>query len=168
MNRSIMYVGIGILLAGFALIAFPIAVTGHEQFDLEQEVGIYLLPPAMAVILIAAVSVDPRGTTVGGTFGNPDARLERTTPRDPAAAHAGLLYNPHEPARCRYCGSIIPAELAQCPRCARARECRTCNRPLGIVLERPTCPTCGLPEARCRCPRIPLKPVASAGRARRV
>jgi hypothetical protein len=167
MNRSIILVGVGILLFAFALIAYPIAVTGQEQFDLAQESGIYLIPPALAVVLIGAVSVDPRGTTVGGTFGNPDERTDRTAPRA-AAPPTAPLYNPNEPARCRYCSAIIPSELAQCPRCARARECRTCNRPLGLVLERATCPACGLPEARCRCPRLTLRPPLSGARARRV
>lgn len=167
MNRSIMFVGVGILALAFSLMAYPIAVTGHEQFDLEQESGLYLIPPAMAVILIGAVSVDPRGTTIGGAFGNPDARFERPVAPGPAPP-ASTLYNPNEPARCRYCGAIISPELAQCPRCARARECRTCHRPLGMVLERATCPTCALAEARCRCPRIPLRPIPGGTRGRRV
>jgi hypothetical protein len=160
-------VGLGILAFGVVLIAYPIAVTGGEQFDLEQEVGIYLIPPALAVSLVGAISTDPRGTTVGGAFGNPDVRLERSSVRAPPGAPGPLRYNPSEPARCRYCPTIIPPELAQCPRCARARECRTCNRPLGLVLDRATCPACGLPEARCRCAHLPLKPVPSAARGRR-
>jgi hypothetical protein len=167
MNRSMILVGVGILLFAFALIAFPIATTGQEQFDLEQEAGIYLIPPALAVVLVGSIAIDPRGTTIGGTFGNPDQKLERTAPRA-AGPPTALLYNPNEPARCRYCFSIIAPELAQCPRCARARECRTCNRPLGLVLDRATCPACGLPESRCRCPRLTLKSTTSVARARRV
>lgn len=167
MNRSIIFLGVGILLLAFALIAYPIAVTGAELFDLEQEAGIYLIPPALAVILIGSISTDPRGTTVGGAFGNPDVRFERAASRTAPSPPGALLYNPTEPARCRYCPTIIPADLAQCPRCARARECRTCNRPLGLVLDRATCPACGLPEARCRCARIALKPVTTVTRARR-
>jgi hypothetical protein len=167
MNRSIILVGVGIFALAIGLIAFPILVTGAEQFDLEQELGLYVIAPALAVILIGAVSTDPRGTTIVGTFGNRDERLDRAAERRSPAAAPSSLYNPHEPARCRYCGSIVPPELAQCPRCARARECRTCNRPLGFVLDRATCPTCGLPESRCRCVRIPLRPVPSASRGRR-
>jgi hypothetical protein len=167
MNRSIILVGVGILLLAFALIAYPIAVTGSEQFDLAQEAGIYLIPPALAVILVGSISVDPRGTTIGGTFGNPDARFDRATSKAPPSPPGVPLYHPNDPARCRYCPSIIPAELAQCPRCARARECRTCNRPLGLVLDRATCPTCGLPESRCRCARVPLRPLPRVARGRR-
>ena len=167
MNRSIILVGVGILLFAFVLISYPIATTGQEVFDLEQEAGIYLIPPALAVILVGSISTDPRGTTIGGRFGNPDADLERRAGERPAPDASGLLYNPHEPARCRYCGSIILPEYAQCPRCARARECRTCNRPLGLVLDRATCPTCARPEARCNCSRIALRPVPTVARARR-
>jgi hypothetical protein len=167
MNRSIILVGVGILLLAFAMIAYPIAVTGAEQFDLEQEAGIYLIPPALAVILVGSISTDPRGTTVGGAFGNPDVRLEGAGTRSAPGRSGPLRYNPTEPARCRYCPTIIPSDLAQCPRCARARECRTCNRPLGLVLDRATCPTCGLPEARCACARLALRPVATAARGRR-
>jgi hypothetical protein len=170
MNRSIVLLGVGILLLAFALIAFPIVVTGAEQFDFEQEAGIYTMPPAFAVILIGAISTDPRATTVGGAFGNPEAEAEArrsSSARGPPAARP-LGYNPREPVRCRYCGSIVTFELAQCPRCARARECRTCGRPLGIVLDRATCPACARPEALCNCPRVPLKPIAAPGRARRV
>lgn len=170
MNRSVILVGVGILLLGFALMAFPIAVTGHETFDFEQEAGIYVMPPAFAVLLVGAISADPRATTVGGTFGNREAELEArraAMPRAPPAP-ASLGYNPREPVRCRYCASIITFDLAQCPRCARARECRSCGRPLGIVLDRATCPLCARPEALCNCARIALRPVAPPGRARRV
>jgi hypothetical protein len=170
MNRSIILVGVGILLLAFALIAFPIAVTGHEQFDLEQEAGLYVMPPAFAVLLVGSISEDPRVTTVGGAFGNRDAELDsrRAAAPRPTPGVAPLGYNPREPVRCRYCSSIITFELAQCPRCARARECRTCGRPLGIVLDRATCPSCARPEALCNCVRVALKPVPTLGRARRV
>lgn len=168
MNRSIILLGVGILLFAFALIAYPIATTGQEAFDLEQEAGIYLIPPALAVLLVGSISTDPRGTTIGGRFGNPDADLDRRAGERPAPDVTGPRYNPHEPARCRYCGSIILAEYAQCPRCARARECRTCNRPLGLVLDRATCPTCARPESRCHCIRITLRPIPTVARGRRV
>jgi hypothetical protein len=167
MNRAIMGVGIGILLAGFVLIAYPIAVTGQEQFDFVQEAGLFFLAPAFAVILVGAVQGDPRVTTVGGTFGNPDEALRRTgaragTPVD----RTGLGYSPYEPVRCRYCAAIITADLSQCPRCARPRDCRSCGRPLGTVLNRVTCPSCARPEALCNCPRLPPRapPTVRLGR----
>jgi hypothetical protein len=168
MNRSILLIGVGLLLFAFALMSFPIATTGHEQFDLEQEGGIYLIAPALAIVLIGSISDDPRRTTIGGTFGNPEADVRRPTVDPAARERRGLGYNPREPVRCRYCSSIVPSELAQCPRCARSRDCRTCHRPLGIVLDRPTCPLCARPEPLCNCPQIPVRAVGSIARSRRM
>lgn len=168
MNRSIILVGVGILLVGFALMSFPIAVTGHEQFDLEQEAGLYFLPPAMAVLLIGSISDDPRVTTIGGAFGNPDAEPRPSGRVVATPFRTGLTYHPKEPVACRYCSTIIASDLSQCPRCARARDCRSCGRPLGVVLERVTCPECARPEAFCNCPRLPPRPGTSGALGRRV
>ncbi|MCI4339110.1 MAG: hypothetical protein L3J68_02095 [Thermoplasmata archaeon] len=169
MNRAILGVGAGILVLGIALIAFPIAFTGQEQFDLEQEAGLYFIPPAMAVLLIGSISDDPRLTTVGGAFGNPDAPGPRAEERRGAARPGtGLTYHPREPVGCHYCSTIIAADLAQCPRCSRPRECRSCGRPLGIVRDAATCPGCTRPEALCNCPRLPPRPAMGAAVGRRV
>jgi len=150
MNRSLAYIGIGVIVAGLALASYPLVVNGVEKFDIEQEAGVYIAPVGLVVILLAAVAQDPRKTTVRGAFGNPDERPSRT--RVPAGAPpAAHRYNSSEAASCRFCRTFISPELAQCPRCARARDCRSCGRPLGIVLERATCPRCALPEAICSC-----------------
>lgn len=167
MNRTILGMGIGILLVGFILIGYPIAVTGQEQFDLFQEIGLFFLAPAFGVMLIGAISDDPRVTTIGGAFGNPEVDLTRRPAKPAGPTRTGLPYHPNEPVRCRFCGAIITADLSQCPRCARARECRTCGRPLGTVLERPTCPLCARTEALCNCPHVPVRPPVGPGRARR-
>ncbi len=150
MNRSLAYIGIGVILVGLALAAFPLVAMGVERFDIEQEVGLYVAPVGLVVILLAAVAADPHKTTVAGPFGNPDEVATRVA-RRPARAPVTGRYNSKEPASCRFCRTFIPAELAQCPRCARARECRTCGRPLGMVLDRATCPRCARPEALCDC-----------------
>ncbi len=168
MNRSIVGVGGGILILAFVLLAFPIAVTGHEAFDLEQEAGLYFIAPALAVILIGGISDDPRVTTIGGTFGNPDVSLERPNPRREFGPPPRLTYHPKEAVACRFCSSIIQPDLAQCPRCARARECRSCGRPLGIVLDRATCPACARPEAFCNCPRVAARTTTNPALGRRV
>jgi hypothetical protein len=169
MNRTIILVGVGILLLGFILIAFPIAVTGQEQFDIEQEAGIFFIPPALAVLLVGSISDDPRATTIGGTFGNPDAASTRGKPVRPRApATTRLRYNPRESVPCPDCSTVIAFDLAQCPRCGRARPCRSCGRPLGIVLDRATCPRCARPEAFCNCPHLPPRMAASPARGRRV
>ncbi len=163
MNRSIAWVGIGVVGLGMALVAFPIAVYGAERLDPEQLAGFLVAPVGLFVVLIAAVSVDPYRTTVPGAFGNKDeapppsagtrAAPPRAPPRHPAAA-----------VHCRYCRSMITADLAQCPRCARARDCHGCRRPLGLVLDRPTCPTCARAEAYCNCPYLAPSPAVVPGR----
>jgi len=150
MNRSLGYIGIGVVLAGLALAAFPIVVTGAETFDFEQEAGLFVAPVGLVVVLLAALAPDPRKTTVVGAFGNPD-EVVRRPPVAGAAPGPTRRFNPNEAASCRYCRTFIPAQMAQCPRCARARDCRTCGRPLGFVLDRATCPRCARPEALCNC-----------------
>jgi hypothetical protein len=109
--------------------------------------------------MLGALAQDPTRTTVGGAFGNPYADLERPTRAPTVEPRAHRLFNPHEPANCRYCRTVITSDLAQCPRCARARDCRNCGRPLGMVNDRVTCPTCGRAEAFCNCPWL-ARPVA--------
>lgn len=155
MHRSIAYVAVGVLLLSVALLAFPIWAFGSEQFDPEQELGILLLPAGLLVLLVAGVSTDPRVTTVGGTFGNPDFDPGSRGLRTPSPPTPRMRYHPREAVQCEHCGTLIAPELARCLRCTRARPCRTCGRPLGLVLERPTCPRCGKPEVFCDCPVLP-------------
>lgn len=162
MNRSIAWVGIVLILAGIGLVAFPIVVSGHELLDDEQILGFLVAPVGLFVVLIAAVSVDPSRTTIGGAFGNPD---------EPPAAAGGTRappprprYSPSAPVYCRFCRAVITSDLAACPRCARARLCRSCARPLGQVLDRPTCPTCARAESFCNCPLLVTSAVPRSGR----
>jgi hypothetical protein len=155
MNRSITMVGVAIILAGLALMASPIALTGGEQFDLAQEGGIFLSPIGLFVVLIGAVQPNPERTTVGGTFGNPDEDRHRAAEQrsaEPARAVRG--FSPREPVSCRYCRTVIAFDLAFCPRCARPRECRGCGRPLGVDEDRTDCPGCHRVEALCNCARV--------------
>jgi len=171
MNRSIALCGIVLIGFGFALVAYPIAVLGSEHLDLEQEVGFLAAPLGLVIVMLGALAPDPSRTTVGGTFGNPEADLHRTnrpTSVEPRAMH---VYNPHEPVNCRFCRTMISADLALCPRCARPRECRTCGRPLGIVADRVTCPGCTRSEGLCNCPALarapaPARPSTPAYRRR--
>jgi RNA polymerase subunit RPABC4/transcription elongation factor Spt4 len=162
MNRSTAWVGIVLVMAGIALAAFPIYMTGHEQLDDEQIVGCLLAPVGLFVVLIAAVSVDPATTTVPGAFGNPDeppGRAPRPVPSPPR-----LGASPYASVYCRNCRAVITADLARCPRCSRARECHRCGRPLGQVLDRPTCPRCGHAEPFCDCPILVRPAAVSVGR----
>jgi len=161
MNRSIAYCGVLLIVFGFMLVAYPIVLTGAEQLDIEQEAGFLLAPLGLVVVMLGALALDPARTTVGGAFGNPETAMLRTTPTPPAETRARRIYNPHEPVNCRYCRTVITADLAQCPRCARARDCRNCGRPLGLVNNRVTCPTCARVEEFCSCPLL-VRPTLSA------
>lgn len=155
MNRSVVLIGVVLICAGFALAAYPIATTGTESLDIEDEVGFLLAPFGLVIVMLGALAQDPSRTTVGGAFGNPDVALERASSRAPPVdQRARRIFNPHEPVDCRYCRTVITADLAQCPRCARARECRGCGRPLGFVINHVTCPSCGRAEALCNCPQL--------------
>jgi len=158
MNRSIVLIGVVLICLGFSLVAYPIAFTGSEQLDIEQELGFLVAPVGLVVVMLGALAQDPARTTVGGAFGNPDVALERAVHAPPVEPRALRLYNPHEPVNCRYCRTVIAADLAQCPRCARARECRSCGRPLGLVIDRVTCPTCARIEGLCNCPALARPP----------
>jgi hypothetical protein len=155
MNRSIILVGVAIILGGLALVASPIVLTGAEQFDPEQEAGLFISPIGLFVILIGAVQPNPERTTVGGTFGNPEVDRDRPSkPRGAELTRTSLGFDPREPVHCRYCRTMITADLAFCPRCGRPRECRRCGRPLGIVEDRTDCPGCHHAEALCDCARV--------------
>jgi hypothetical protein len=139
MNRSIILLGVAIILAGLALVASPIVLTGA----------------GLLVVMIGAVQANPAATTVGGTFGNPDANPRRSPPAHPAGTgRPPLGFNPREPVSCRYCRTVIAFDLAFCPRCARARECRECGRTLGMAETQTDCPGCHRQEAFCNCPRV--------------
>jgi len=160
MNRSIALIGIVVIAFGFALVAYPIAFTGSEQLDIEQEVGFLVAPVGLVVVMLGALAHDPERTTVGGTFGNPEADLARASRGKAVESRSARRYNPHEPVDCRHCRTVIAADLALCPRCARPRDCRTCGRPLAFVDDRVTCPGCHRIEGLCNCPRI-ARPSAS-------
>ncbi|MGD0587452.1 MAG: hypothetical protein ABSA63_01480 [Thermoplasmata archaeon] len=154
MNRSIAFIGLFLVALGFGLVAYPIAFTGHEQLDLEQELGFLVAPLGLVVVMLGALAHDPELTTVGGAFGNPEVALGRPARTSTVDSRAARLYNPHEPVNCRFCGTVISADLAMCPRCARPRDCRTCLRPLGFVKDVVTCPGCARTEGLCHCPRL--------------
>jgi hypothetical protein len=167
MNRSLGWIGVGVMLAGLALVASPVALYGRELLDPEQIAGFLIAPVGLFVVMLAAAAVDPRRTTITGTFGNPDELPPAAaSTRAPVRAR---LRNPNEAVHCRHCRSVVTADLSRCPRCARARDCRSCGRPLGQVLDRPTCPTCARAEAFCNCAVLARAPTPrSRGRGRDV
>jgi hypothetical protein len=169
MNRQMVGVAGVLIFLALGMISFPLWALGSEQFDLEQELGILFLPVTLGVLLVGLTAIDPSSTTVGGAFGNEDfvAARPRTAP---APSKTRLSYDPRSEVNCRYCRSIVTADLSQCPRCGRARPCRSCERPLGMVLSRPTCPACARAEALCNCPSLPRRAAgpAASTRGRRI
>ncbi|HXQ48459.1 MAG TPA: hypothetical protein VN842_01580 [Thermoplasmata archaeon] len=169
MNRSIVGIAATMLLLAVALLAFPLWALGVEQFDAEQEAGILFLPFGLMILLVGLTALDPRTTTIGGAFGNAEFDPER--PRSPSAPQrTRLAYDPTGDVLCRFCRTVVTADLTQCPRCGRARPCRSCERPLGSVLNRPTCPACARAEVFCNCPPLPRRTAVSApsSRGRRI
>lgn len=159
MNRDITGIGIVLIVLGFGLVAYPIVFTGGEQLDLEQELGFLLAPIGLVVVMLGALAQNPNRTTVGGAFGNPEVDLYRSSPGRPGEAPRFARFaNPNAPVNCRFCRTVIAADLVQCPRCYRPRECRGCGRTLAIVNDRPTCPACGRAEPFCNCHRLARPP----------
>jgi hypothetical protein len=168
MNRSVTLVGVGIFLFTIILISLPIVLTGHETFDLYQESGLIGMPVGLLIVLFGAAGADPRVTTVGGAFGNPDENLvRRHVGADTPANSARFMPGPREAVNCRYCYTAIPSGAAVCPRCARPRECRSCGRALVLLGSAIRCPQCRRNEVYCNCPKLRQTTIGGTGRVQR-
>ncbi|MCI4350442.1 MAG: hypothetical protein L3K15_02875 [Thermoplasmata archaeon] len=166
MNRSITFLGLGFLVLAGGLVAYPDLVYGAEVLDFEVEVGLLTLPAALSVILWGAAAPDPRVTTVRGVFGNPEENIVgRKLDKSAAIADARYRPSPKEPVNCRQCYTLIPPELADCPRCGRRRECRGCGKPLFFLAGAVRCAPCLHDEVYCNCPRV-RRPTTGTGPAR--
>lgn len=155
MNRSITLLGVVILLSAGGLIAFPFLTTGAVGVDLELELGIFVLPVGLSVILWGASSPDPSITTVGGLFGNPDENvLRKRLAPPPPTGPARFMPNPRESANCVQCYTAIPADEVVCPRCGRPRECRGCGKRLFFLAGGVRCAPCLRNEVYCGCPKV--------------
>lgn len=155
MNRSITFLGLLLLLVAIGCIASPFALTGVERFTLLVELGVFVLPAGLSVILWGAASPNPEMTTVGGLFGNPDENVLRRTLRPATPTwNARYIPGPRESANCRFCYTVIPWDLAQCPRCGRRRECRACGKPLFFLTGAVRCAPCLRDEVYCNCPKV--------------
>jgi LSD1 subclass zinc finger protein len=155
MNRSIVFIGLALFIVSIGLFAYPELVTGAEAVDLEVQLGIFVLPLGIAVMVLGAAAPDPRVTTVGGMFGNADENeLRKRLGRAPPTGGARFLPSPLESVNCRKCYTLIPAQLADCPRCGTHRDCRSCNKPLYFLAGAVRCAPCLKDEVYCSCPRV--------------
>jgi hypothetical protein len=163
MNRRIALLGVFILIVGIGLIVYPLVVTGSEQVDLEVEVGVFVLPVAVMVILWGSASPDPSITTVGGIFGSAEENFLRRHERKSApVGPARFLPHPHESVNCRNCYTAIPLGFGVCPRCGLPRTCRQCGGRLSLSGTFTRCHMCGRDEVYCVCPKV-KKPASVRG-----
>ncbi len=159
MNRAITFLGLAILLVGIGLIASPEILAGVETFTPLVEVGVFILPVALSTILWGASSPDPRATTVAGVFGNPEENvLRRHEGAGGRTYDVRYLPGPKESVNCRRCYTLIPWDVAECPRCGGRRECRACGRPLYFLTGAVRCLPCVRAETYCNCPKRPRAP----------
>lgn len=165
MNPRIMWAGLGILIAGAVLLTFPLATTGVEQADLELQLGVFVLPAGLAILLSGATAPNPERTTVGGLFGSGTENfLRRHVVRSAPPLPTRLLPHPQESVNCPSCYTAISADAIECPRCGRSRSCRVCAGALELLKASPGCTTCGRAEVYCDCPKLrKAKPVGGLG-----
>ena len=155
MNRRIALLGLGIILFAIGLLVYPVASTGVESIDVEVQLGIFVLPVGLSVVLWGAAAPDPSVTTLGGMFGNTDENeLRRKEARSAPVGPARFLPHPHESVNCSNCYTAIGANMVTCPRCGLARGCRGCAGRLKIVGRSPRCAKCGRDEVYCDCPKL--------------
>ena len=167
MNRSIVFLGLFFIVVAIGMFAFPEVVTGAESVDLEVQLGIFVLPVGIAIMIWGSAAPDPRVTTVGGLFGNADENeMRRRLARSAPTGEARFRPSPLESVNCRKCYTAIPARLADCPRCGSRRECRGCNKPLFYLAGAVRCAPCLKDEVYCSCPMIRKAPSASQRVAR--
>lgn len=155
MNRSLTLLGAFLVVLALGLNAYPVVTEGAWHFGLPVMVSLALLPAGLVVVLFGATSPDPRATTVGGLFGNPDENLlRRRLPRGVPSGPARYRPSPLESVNCPQCYTAIPAGALSCPRCGRARECRNCHKPLFFLAGAVRCAPCLRDEVYCDCPRV--------------
>lgn len=170
MNRSILGLGVVVLLLGLALLVSPIALGGAWSLTFVAELGLFSMPVGVAIVLLGGVAPDPRITTVSGIFGNPVENEMRERHRRAAPApHRSLGRSPREPIHCRQCYTLVPWDVEICPRCGLPRDCHVCGRPVGGGGGPILCVACGKPEPFCSCsPARPARPSTGPGRLRAV
>ena len=168
MNRSIVFLGLFMLIVAIGLFAYPELISGVESVDLEVQLAIFVLPVGIATIIWGSAAPDPRVTTVGGLFGNADENeLRRRLARAPTSGPARFRPSPLESVNCRQCYTAMPARVLDCPRCGARRECRGCRKPLFYLAGAVRCAPCLKDEVYCSCPMIRRGEPSRRGGSRR-
>ncbi|MCI4348861.1 MAG: hypothetical protein L3J93_01395 [Thermoplasmata archaeon] len=154
MNRSMAFVGAGIVALALVLFALPEITTRSETLGPELEAAVFVLGAGFSVILWAGASPNPAITTVGGLFGNRDEdAIRRWFNRHPPTGPARFRPSPLESVNCEGCYTAIPARALACPRCGANRRCRTCRKPLYFLAGAVRCAPCVRDELFCSCMR---------------
>ncbi len=162
MNRSIAYTGLIFVVGGILLLSIPYLLTSNFQAGSQLYLSMMLVVVGFAALFRGATSPDPSVTTVGGFMGNPVADEVRRAMAEPRVVAPQARYQPRpwEPLNCRFCYTVIPVTVLDCPRCGRRRPCRNCSRPLVIVGGAFTCAQCSRYEFYCSCPKAPVRVLA--------
>lgn len=157
MNRSLALVGLVLVIVAILLVALPFLVSaGTVDTDLFFGAGLLFLV-GFAILFVGATSPDPKVTTVGGLLGNPivdESRKAEEALVNAPTSRVRYAPGPKEPVNCRYCYTGIPWNILDCPRCARPRQCRNCNKRLYFLAGAVRCAPCVRDEAYCNCPRV--------------
>ena len=163
MHRSLAYAGLILVIGGILLLAIPFLITATFQVSATVYLAGLLFLVGIVMLLRGATSVDPAVTTVGGFLGNPVATEVRKMTQPAVVPSTGARYraDPNEPINCRFCYTVIPAGVVDCPRCGRRRVCRSCSKPLFFIAGAVRCAPCVRDEIFCNCPRT--KPVTALG-----
>lgn len=154
MNRSVTFLGVFVLVVGLGLFAFPEAMYGQFELDWATYLAIIAVPAALMIILWGASLPNPSRTTVAGLFGSPEENLmRRSSPSNQPRGSSRFVVSSSEPVNCRHCYTLVPADLAECPRCGTRRLCRGCTKPLFYLAGAVRCGPCVRDETFCDCPR---------------
>jgi hypothetical protein len=157
MNRSLALVGVVLVVVSILLISIPFLVTSAFQVnDVLYATGLVFLV-GLVILYQAATAPDPTVTTVGGLLGNPivdESRKAEEAVTNVPLSHVRYAPGPKEPVNCRFCYTVIPWNILNCPRCGRARQCRNCGKPLFFLAGGVRCGPCVRDEAQCNCPRV--------------
>jgi hypothetical protein len=166
MNRSLALVGVVLVIVSILLVSIPFLVTSTFQVnDVLYATGLLFLI-GLVILIQAATAPDPRVTTVGGLLGNPiidEARKAEQAIIGVPVRQVRYALGPKEPVNCRFCYTLIPWNVLNCPRCARSRQCRNCGKQLYFLAGAVRCAPCVRDESQCNCPRVRATTARPAG-----